>query len=364
MDLKLRIVDYYIIRKFLGTFVYALALIISIAVIFDFAEKLDDFIENEAPLRAILFDYYLNFIPYFAVLFSPLFTFITVIFFTSKMAYNTEIIALLSNGMSFTRLLWPYFLSALLIAIFTFVLNNFVIPHANKERLEFEEIYYRSNPVRYTDRDIHKQILPNVYVYMESYSNIQDVGYKFSMEEFNDSGKLKSKLIADYIKWDTALNKWSVRNYYIRTIDGLAETIQKGRRLDTTLTIYPSDFARRENIKSTMNMHELNRFISQQKLQGADNVEVYMIERYSRYAMPFSTFILTLIGLTLSSRKAKEGIGAQIGAGIFLSFSYIFFMQFSAQFAISGSIPALLAVWIPNILYAIIAAFLFVLAPK
>ena len=164
MDLKLRIVDYYIIRKFLGTFVYALVLIISIAVIFDFAEKLDDFIDKEAPLKAIFLDYYLNFIPYFAVLFSPLFTFITVIFFTSKMAYNTEIIALLSNGMSFKRLLWPYFLGALMIAIFTFVLNNFVIPHANRERLEFEEIYYRNNPVRYTTRNIHKQILPNVYI--------------------------------------------------------------------------------------------------------------------------------------------------------------------------------------------------------
>lgn len=364
MDLKLRIVDYYIIKKFLGTFVYALVLIISIAVIFDFAEKLDDFIEKEAPLKAIFLDYYLNFIPYFAVLFSPLFTFITVIFFTSKMAYNTEIIALLSNGMSFKRLLWPYFLGALMIAIFTFVLNNFVIPHANLERLEFEEIYYRNNPVRYTARNIHKQILPNVYIYMESYSNIQDVGYKISLEEFNEDGQLKSKLIGDYIKWDTTINKWQIRNYYIRNIIGDEETIERGRRIDTTLTIFPSDFARRENIKSTMNMQELNQFINQQKLQGADNVEVFMIERYSRYAMPFSTFILTLIGLTLSSRKAKGGIGAQIGAGIFLSFSYIFFMQFSAQFAISGSIPAFIAVWLPNILYSIIGIFLYSIVPK
>lgn len=364
MDLKLRIVDYYIIRKFLGTFVFAIILIISISVIFDFAEKLDDFIESEAPLNAIIFDYYLNFIPYFAVLFSPLFTFISVIFFTSKMAYNTEIIALLSNGMSFKRLLWPYFLSALLIALFTFLLNNFVIPHANQIRLEFEEIYYHSQPVRTTERNIHKQILPNVYIYMENYSNIGEVGRKFTMEEFGENGELKSKLVAAYMKWDSTINKWTIRDYYIRRIDGLNETIETGSRIDTTLTITPEDFARRDNIVSSMNLQELNWFISQQRLQGADNVEVYLIERYGRYAMPFSTFILTLIGLTLSSRRAKGGIGVQIGAGIFLSFSYIFFMQFSEEFAISGSIPALLAVWIPNILYLIIGIFLYKLAPK
>ncbi|UCG28722.1 MAG: LptF/LptG family permease, partial [Bacteroidales bacterium] len=290
--------------------------------------------------------------------------FITVIFFTSKMAYNTEIIAMLSNGMSFNRLLWPYFLGALMIAIFTFAMNNFIIPHANKERLEFEEVYYRNSPVSFTGRNIHKQVLPNVYIYMESYSNIQDVGYKFAMEEFTDSGELKSKMIGDYIKWDTTLNKWTVRNYYIRKIEGMKETIEKGRQIDTTLNIFPSDFARRDNIKSTMNLQELNLFIAQQKLQGADNVEVYMIERYGRFAMPFSTFILTLIGLTLSSKKAKGGIGVQIGAGIFLSFSYIFFMQFSSQFAISGSIPSLLAVWIPNILYLIIGILLYRVAPK
>jgi lipopolysaccharide export system permease protein len=361
---RLKIFDYYIIKKFLGTFFFAIILIMGIAIVFDFAEKLDDFLEKEAPLKAIIFDYYLNFVPYFAVLFSPLFTFIAVIFFTSKMAYNTEIIAMFSSGFSFFRMLIPYFISALVIAVFTFGLNNFVIPHANRIRLEFEEMYYRDHPVRYTQKNIHKQVYPNVYIYMESYSNLANRGYKFSIEEFDENGQLLSKLMSDYIFWDSTINKWVVRNYYIRTIDGLEEKIETGARLDTTLTIFPEDFAMRESIVSTMNLSELNNFIDLQKLQGADNIEVYLIERYSRYADPFSTFILTIIGLTLSSRKIKGGIGMQIGAGLFLSFSYIFFMQFSKQFSIGGNVNPLLAVWIPNILYAIIGVLLFRYAPK
>ena len=342
----LKIIDYYIIKKFLGTFFFAIVLIMSIAIVFDFAEKLDEFLEKEAPMKAIIFDYYLNFIPYFAVLFSPLFTFISVIFFTSKLAYNTEIIAMLSNGFSFNRLLVPYFISALTIAVFTFGLNNFVIPHANEVRLEFEEMYYRDHPVRYTQKNIHKQVFPNVYIYMESYS------------------KLLSKLMSDFIIWDSTIHKWVIRNYYIRRFDGLEEKIEIGRRLDTTLTIFPEDFAMRETIVSTMNLSELNDFIDMQKLQGAENIEVYLIERYSRYANPFSTFILTIIGLTLSSRKVKGGIGMQIGVGLFLSFSYIFFMQFSKQFSIGGNVNPLLAVWIPNILFTIIGVFLYRYAPK
>lgn len=360
----LKIIDYYIIKKFLGTFFFAIVLIMGISIVFDFAEKLDEFLDKEAPMNAIIFDYYLNFIPYFAVLFSPLFTFISVIFFTSKLAYNTEIIAMLSNGFSFNRLLVPYFISALIIAIFTFGLNNFVIPHANEVRLEFEEMYYRDHPVRYTQKNIHKQVFPNVYIYMESYSNLANRGYKFSMEEFDDDGQLLSKLMSDFIIWDSTIHKWVIRNYYIRRFDGMEEKIETGRRLDTTLTIFPEDFAMRESIVSTMNLSELNTFIDLQKLQGAENIEVYLIERYGRYANPFSTFILTIIGLTLSSRKVKGGIGMQIGVGLFLSFSYIFFMQFSKQFSIGGNVNPLLAVWLPNILFTIIGVFLYRYAPK
>lgn len=361
---RLKIVDYYIIKKFLGTFFFSLALILAISVVFDFAEKLDDFIEHEAPVRAVIFDYYLNFIPYFALLFSPLFTFIAVILFTSKMAYNTEIIAILSSGMSLKRLLLPYFISALIIATFAFVLNNFVIPHANRERLEFEEVYYRDNPVRSTERNIHIQVYPNIYVYMEDYRNFTMTGDKFSMEKFDDEGNLISKIMADFVKWDTTKQKWEIRNYYIRDIKGTEETISVGRSLDTTLTIHPDDFSRRDLAVSSLNLLELDDFIDLQRLQGAENLDFYLVEWYRRFANPFSTFILTIIGLTLSSRKIKGGIGMQIGFGLFLSFTYIFFMQFSQQFAIGGTLNPVIAVWIPNIIYAIIGIGLYFRAPK
>jgi lipopolysaccharide export system permease protein len=361
--IRLKIIDLYIIRTFLSTFFFSLALILSISVIFDLSEKIDDFMENNATWQLVVFNYYLNFIPYFAVLFSSLFTFISVIFFTSRMAYRSEIIAIISSGMSFHRLLVPYFISALVIAIFSFILSDFVIPHANVKRLDFEEHYIHSAPKSVTERDIHRQIQPGVYIYMESYSTMSDIGHKFSMEKYED-GQLVSKLISDYIKWDSAIDKWVIRNYYIRDINGLNEVITSGRSIDTTLSIHPDDFKRRLNFVETMNIRELNAYIENLKMQGESNVIAYQIEKQKRYAFPFSTFILTLIGASVSSRKVKGGIGMQIGIGLLVAFSYILFMQFSSQFAISGSIDPVLAVWIPNLLYALISLLLYRMAPK
>ena len=212
--LRLKKIDLYIVKKFLGTYFFAILIIISIAVVFDLSEKVEDFIEKEAPLRAIVFNYYLNFIPYFANLFSSLFTFIAVIFFTSKMAYNTEIIAILSSGVSFRRMMYPYFVSALIIAIFSFLLMAYIIPPANEERITFEYTYIR-NPIRNTDKDIHRQIEPGLFVYMKSYNVSNDIGYKFAIENFKD-GVLRSKLTSDYVKWDSTSAKWTIRNYFIR----------------------------------------------------------------------------------------------------------------------------------------------------
>ncbi len=357
-------IDIYIIKNFLGTFVFAITLLMFITVVFDLTEKLDDFIEKKVPLNIILFDYYLNFIPYFAVLFSPLFTFITVIFFTSKFANNSEIIAMFCSGLSFRRMLVPYFFSALIIAIFTFTFGNFIIPKANKIRYDFEEAYVRSSRAAVYKRNIHIQVHPNVYIYMESFSSTGNIGYKFSMEKFSEKGELESKLIADYVKWDTAKKKWQVRNYFIRNIQNGTETIEEGRSIDTTLNIQPEDFNRWETFVETMNMGELKQFINQQRLQGLENITPFLIERYRRVALPFSTFILTLIGVTLSSRKVKGGTGAHIGAGIGLSFAYILFMQFSTQFAVSGSINPLFAVWLPNIIFGFIAVVLYYYTPK
>jgi lipopolysaccharide export system permease protein len=314
-------------------------------------------------LKEIVFDYYMNFIPYFAVLFSSLFTFISVIFFTSKMAYNTEIIAILSSGVSFRRMLLPYFISASVITIFAYTLSNFVIPNANKTKLEFEEKYIHKRPQNFNRKNIHKQVEPGVFIYLESYSTISRTGYNFSMEKFED-GKLKSKLMADQISWDTTKNSWQMKRYYIRKIDGLKEFVIEGITKDTLIKIAPADFERRLNAVEAMSFNELNDFIDVSRMQGETNLTAYLIERYRRTAFPFSTFILTLIGVAVSSQKVRGGIGAQLGIGLTISFAYILFMQFSSQFAIGGSLPPLLAVWLPNLIFAVIALVLYRMAPK
>ena len=364
-DLNIKIIDLYIIKKFLGTFFFSLVLILTIAVVFDFAEKIDDFMENHAPVRLIIFDYYFNFIPYFATLFAPLFVFISVIFFTSKMAVNTEIIAILNSGMSFRRMMWPYFLSSLVIAIFTFLLTNFVIPHANLVRIDFEDKYYRTSPYRRGQvKDFHRQVYPNVYAYMEEYDPGIQEGRNFSLEKFDDSGHLESKLMAPQVKWDTATHKWSAWNYFIMDINGREESITKGLRIDTTLTFKPEDFARDPGFVGTMTYNQLNDYINLLRLQGSDELKLFLIEKYRRYSNSFAVFILTLIGVSLSSQKVRGGIGMQIGIGLALSFSYILFMQFASQFSLKGNLDPMLALWIQNILYTIIALFLYRIAPK
>jgi lipopolysaccharide export system permease protein len=361
--LGLKIIDLYIIRKFLVAFFLSIILILSIVVIFDLSEKIDDFIESGAKLKQIIFDYYLNFIPYFGVLFSSLFAFIAVIYFTSRMAYNTEIIAILNSGMSFRRFLVPYLVSATIIAGLAFYLSDQVIPNANKVKLDFEETYVRKRPINFKTKNFHRQIEPGIYIYLQNYSNVSKVGYNFTIEKFED-GNMVSKMFADQIRWDTTVNKWQARRYYIRTIDGLNETVVEGKRLDTTLAIHPDDFKMRLNIVETMSLRELDDFIRKQQMQGETNVTSYQIERQNRLSFPFSTFILTLIGVAVSSRKMRGGIGMQIAIGVIVSFTYILFQQFSKQFAIGGLLPVMVAVWLPNVVFLVIAIFLLRLAPK
>jgi lipopolysaccharide export system permease protein len=363
-SLRIRIIDRYIIRKFLGTFFFALLLILIIAVVFDFAEKIDNFMEREAPWHAVVFDYYMNFIPYFGTLFSPLFVFIAVIFFTSRMAVNTEIIAILNSGMSFRRMMWPYFLSALIIAVMIFYLTNFVIPHSNLIRMDFEDKYYRPQGRRLHVENIHRMVSKNVYVYLESYNPTTFYGNRFTVEEFNDSGRLVSKLSSQRVIWDTASSKWGVLNYVLRKVEGNNEIITKGTRIDTALTITPQDFSRDPSFVGTMTFRELEDYIGLLKMQGSDELKVFQIERHKRYSTPFAVFILTLIGVTLSSRKIRGGIGMNIGIGLALSFSYILFQQFASQFSIKGNLSPMLAMWIPNLIYMVVAAVLYKLAPK
>ncbi|QZE16007.1 LptF/LptG family permease [Halosquirtibacter laminarini] len=356
-------IDFYIIRKFLGTFFLSITLILSISIVFDVSEHMNDFIENDAPLKAIIFDFYLNWIPYFANLFIGLFTFISVIFFTSKMASNSEIIGILAGGVTYKRLMRPYLVSALLIACMSWILGNFIIPHSNIKMLDFKNTYIKGKFYN-TETNIHKQVSPGVYMYMSRYNVNTDTGHRFSLEKIEDN-RIVSKLISQYIRWDKKKDKWTIHDYYIRDFDKNGhETLTFGRKIDTTLTILPKEFKTRVNEAEKMNLFELNDYIKSQRLRGVSNMEEYEIMKHERTSGPFSTFILAIIGVSLASRKTRGGIGLNIALGLLLSFSYIMFMQVTKVFAISGGTDPFIAVWIPNIVYSIIALVLYRWASK
>ncbi len=324
---------------------------------------MDDFLDKGAPLSAILFDYYLNFIPYFANLFSSLFVFISVIFFTSRMAAKTEFVAMFSSGISMTRLLLPYFVAALIITAFSFILGNYVIPDANKNRLHFQSVYLKNQEGKYGEYNIHRQIHPGVYFYVESYNRMRNLGLKMTLERF-DGMELKSKLSAEMMIWDSINQKWILQNYYIRNYEDGQENLISGLRLDTAFRIKPKDFSTKTDAIEALNQTELNELIAEQRLSGTSAVVTSEIEKHNRIASPFSTFILTLIGFALSVRKVRGGLGINIGIGILLSFSYILFMRFATVFALSGVVSPMLSAWIPNLLYAFIAAGIYFTAPR
>ena len=313
MKFKLKRIDWYIIKQFLGTYIFAIALIIAISVVFDINEKIDKFLSPDVPLKAIVFDYYMNFIPYFANLFSPLFTFIAVIFFTSKLADNSEVIAMLASGMSFRRLMLPYAISAGVIALSTFVLNAYIIPPANATRIDFQNKYIKNKKVDYV-RSAQLEIEPGVIAYFDRYDARSGMGYRFSLEHFEDK-KMISRLTANSIKYDSLYN-WTLIDYMIRDFDGMREHITEGSRMDTTLTIVPSDFLISVNDCETMTSSELSTYIDRQKKRGIGNIQTFQIEYHKRFAAIMAAFILTSIGASLSSRKIKGGMGLNIGIGL------------------------------------------------
>ena len=361
MKPKLLVLDIYIIKKFLGTFLLFISLIVSIAIVFDVAENIDDFLSKDATLKQIIADYYFNFIPYFANLFCSLFTFVAVIYFTSKMAYDTEIIAILSSGVSFHRLVRPYMIAASIVVVFSYLLGNYVIPPANKKRVEFRNTYIGNKRPEF-EKDIHRQLTPGTYIYMTSYVPATDIGHKFTMEKIED-GVLKSKLTASYIKWDREKKIWQINDYYIRDLNGTKETITKGKQLDTLLNMKPEDYRVMKNIVETMSLPVLNKEIQDLRLRGVNTVE-YELEKHRRTANPFSLFILTIIGVSLASRKIKGGLGFHLGLGILISFSYIMFLQVTSVFSNTGLMAPIIAVWIPNLFFSIVALFLYRFARK
>lgn len=354
MKKPFKIIDLYIIRKFLGTYFFAILLILAITVMFDINEKLDSFLK--APLQATIFDYFVNFLPYFANQFSPLFTFIACIFFTSKLADNSEIIAMLSSGVSFRRLMRPYIVSAAVIAAMTWVLGAYIIPPANVKRIEYTNTYVKNKRVDYGS-NIQLMVAPGEIAYMSRFDNTTRTGYRFSLDKF-EGRRLVSRLTASTVKWDT-LYRWQVRDYMIRDIDGIREHITRGRRLDTIIAIEPRDFLISKNDQETLTTPQLQEYIARQKDRGVANIEAFEIENERRYAVCAAAFILTVIGMTLSSKKVKGGMGINIGIGLVLSFSYILFMTVTSTFAISGYTSPFVAMWIPNFLYIVIAIILY-----
>ncbi len=361
LDNYIKIIDWYIIKKYLGTFIFTLLLFVVISVVFDISEKLDDFLKSKATFNQVVFEYYGGFIPFYLNFLSPLINFIAVIFFTAKMADQTEIVPILSGGASFNRFLRPYFIASTVIFLVNVVFNLFIIPETNRLMINFENNYIKIKET--TRSNVHLQLDEGTYIYMESFDNLSNSGYRFSIEEF-DKKELKSKLMADRILWDSVSNKWKIENYTIRTVNGLKEKMESGVSKDTTLDMKPIDFDIRDNIYSAMNYWELNEKIEKEKIRGSGVMVNLELEKYKRYVYPFSTYVLTLIGVALSSRKVRGGVGLPLGLGILLSFLYILFIQFANVFALKGGFPPLLAVLTPNILFGILGVYLAIKAPK
>ncbi len=362
MDFRLKKIDIYIIRKFLGTYFYSILLLTLIIIIFDISEKIDDFIDKKAPLSAIIFQYYFNFIPYFVNMFSALFTFIAVIYFTSRMAANTEIIAILSNGISFWRMLRPYLISALILTVLSFALMNYVIPFTNRNLRAFEKLYIK-NPFRTNDMNIHMQIRPDTLIYVENFNNVVNIGYRFTMEAISKDG-LKMKMSADMIQWDSVKSQWKLNNYCIRQIRENREILRRGRELDTIMAFKPDDFVTDIEDAKIMTYNQLNRYIDKERLRGNTSIGKFDLEKNKRITFPFANLVLAFIGVALSSRKVRGGTGMHLGMGIAIAFTFILMLQVTSVFAVFGNLPPTIALWIPNFIFAIVAVILLRVAPK
>ena len=357
----LKLIDMFILKKFLGTYLFATILLLAIISMFDITEKLDAFLS--APLKETLFDYFLSFLPYFALQLSPLFTFITVIFFTTKLAANSEIIAILSSGISFNRLMRPYMIGAAVIAAFTFVLSNYAIPPTNVKRIAYTNKYVKNKSVT-TGIDIQMMASPGVVMYIGRFENSNKTGFRFTLDKFNGKA-LTSRLSAETVEYDsTRLYHWIAYNYMIRDFDGMKEKIRTGTKLDTVIPVEPRDFLISATDQETLTTPELDNFIDKQKKRGVANIKAFEIEKEKRYAATAAAFILTLIGLSLSAKKVKGGMGINIGIGLALSFSYILFSTVSSQFAISGMTTPFIAMEIPNVVYLLIGLVLYKRAMK
>ncbi|MBE7176636.1 MAG: LptF/LptG family permease [Mucilaginibacter polytrichastri] len=359
----LTIVDRFIIKKYLGTFVFTLAIFVVIIVVFDISEKIDDFLKNDATLYNIVFEYYAGFIPFYLNFLSPLINFIAVIFFTANMADKTEIVPILCGGSSFNRFLRPYFIASSLIFVVSLVANVYLIPYTNKLFNHFQNTYIdKKDP---TKNDIHMQLDKSTFVYMQSFNSEKNIGYQFSLERF-DKDTLKQKLVANRIEYDSLKRQWKIYDFSTRYVNGLKEKMVSGTQKDTVLDMRPADFEALlyDNAYQAMSTSELNKNIEREKIRGTGIMVNLQLEKFRRFVYPLSSYVLTIIGVSISSRKVRGGVGLPLGIGIFLCFAYIVTVQFANVFALKGGLPAVIAVFIPNLTFGALGLYLLNRAPK
>jgi len=352
----LKTLDWYIIRKFLGTFFFSIVLILGIGIVFDLTEKMDDFYEYQLSAKDVIMEYYIYFIPYYMNMFSQLFIFISVIFFTSKLAGNSEIIAMMATGMSYRRLFWPYLFSATLLFVMMFFLTGYIIPPASGKLLDFTDKYIDSFSSD-NARNIQMEVEPGTVLYIETFRLTSNMGFRASLEHF-DGKTLKMRITADRIVYDTLYN-WHLESYTRRDFDGMYETLTRGERLDTIIPMQPKELFITAMQAQQMTNPELKAYLDRQRQRGAGNIQAFENEWHKRFASPAGAFIMTLLGFTMSSKKIRGGMGKNLGIGIALSAAYILFFTVSASFSVSGAMSPFMAAWIPNFLFLGIGVYLY-----
>ncbi|WP_022824072.1 LptF/LptG family permease [Hymenobacter norwichensis] len=358
----MKLLDKYILKKFLTAFFFTVVVLVMVICVIDFTEKNDDFLKHNLGIKQIMLEYYVNLFPYYANLLSPITVFIAVVFVTAQLAARTEIVAILASGVSFKRLLVPYLMGSAILAVVTIALTGWIIPYANKTRVNFERKYTK-NPYVYKGRNVHIKIGPNSYAYMESYNNVSNVGYKFALETVEGT-LLKRRMTAEAITWDSTKRAWLLSPQLVRIINGPKETLLTLPARDTTLNLYPKDFASTYRLSETLTLPELNRFIKQKIERGASDTQIYLSDKYERYAYPYAMFILTIIGVIMSARKSRAGVGGQIALGFVLAFVFIIFVILSRNFAQVGDLNPMLAAWIPSIVFTCIGLVLYRVVPR
>lgn len=361
----LKILDKYILKKYFTTFFFALGLAIMVSIIIDSSEKMDDFISSKVGFKSLVFDYYIYFVPYFYNLFSPLFTFLAVLLITSKMSSDSEIVSILASGVSFQRLARPFIIGAIILGIITWLLNSWVIPETDKRRVDFQNRVLKGRKSDNNWRNnIHRQLEKGLFMYLQTFNNKDSFGYHVTLERF-DGLELKSKIYAEKIYWNPQTHSWALQNYFLREfLPNGDEGIKKGNQMDISINFKPEDIFRRNDEVGVLNNKELNELIEAEKLRGAENIDFYKIEKYRRVAFPFAGIILTLIAFVIASRKVRGGVGIHLFTGVLIGATFMMFSHFGNTFATSGGLDPMLAAWIPNFVFAILAAYLYVRAPK